>query len=76
VGGTVPKLPWCERELLIETSTIKEQLQRINRNGYLTINSQPRVNGIPSDDPAHGWGKPNGFVYQKAYVEGKYVGRV
>jgi methylenetetrahydrofolate reductase (NADPH) len=40
VGGAVPKLPWCERELLIETSTIKNQLQAINRAGFLTINSQ------------------------------------
>eukprot|EP00935_MAST-01C_sp_MAST-1C-sp1_P001016 g1016.t1 len=67
---SVPMLPWCPSRLLLETSAIKSQLVELNRAGFLTINSQPRVNGCPSDDPVHGWGKPNGFVYQKAYVEG------
>lgn len=29
------------------------------------INSQPRVDGASSDDPALGWGPMNGYVYQK-----------
>ena len=37
--------------------------------GFLTINSQPRVNGVPSADPHVGWGGTDGYVFQKAYVE-------
>ena len=37
--------------------------------GLLTINSQPAVNGAPSDDEVYGWGGAGGYVYQKAYVE-------
>ena len=36
---------------------------------FLTINSQPAVNGIRSDDKTFGWGPSNGYVYQKAYME-------
>lgn len=35
----------------------------------MTINSQPSVNGAPSSDPVIGWGSPDGYVYQKAYLE-------
>ena len=68
--GEIKRLPWSESdELKRETSIISEQLEWLNRSGLLTINSQPRVNGVPSTDPALGWGSKGGFVYQKAYVE-------
>lgn len=41
----------------------------INRAGFMTINSQPAVNGCRSDDSVYGWGGAGGYVYQKAYVE-------
>lgn len=41
----------------------------MNLHGFLTINSQPRVNGAPSTDPIFGWGGRDGYVFQKAYVE-------
>jgi len=44
---------------------IAEKLAQINDLGFLTINSQPAVNGVPSDDSIFGWGPSNGFVYQK-----------
>jgi methylenetetrahydrofolate reductase (NADPH) len=68
VEGTKPRLPWCAR-LDEETVGLQAELARLSRNGLLTINSQPRVNGAPSTDPVYGWGGPGGFVYQKAYVE-------
>ena len=52
-----------------ETNVIAKQLARINRLGFLTINSQPAVNGVRSDDKTFGWGPSNGYVYQKAYLE-------
>ena len=55
--------------LALETATITARLAAINRAGFLTINSQPRANGVPSDDPTFGWGGPGGYVYQKGYVE-------
>lgn len=37
----------------------------MNRRGVLTINSQPAINGRPSNDPIVGWGDSGGYVYQK-----------
>ncbi|KAL7674371.1 hypothetical protein ACOME3_000652 [Neoechinorhynchus agilis] len=66
----VEVFPWSdERHIAPETSLIADELIRINRMGILTINSQPNVNGLASNDPVHGWGPPDGYVYQKAYLE-------
>lgn len=62
-------LPWSEAPLTSEADSIKEDLIWLNRRGLLTINSQPAVNGAKSSHPVHGWGPPNGYVYQKAYLE-------
>ena len=51
------------------TSMLLEPLKVLNGHGFLTINSQPQVNGAPSTDAVVGWGGSNGFVYQKAYLE-------
>eukprot|EP00462_Mataza_sp_D1_P013659 CAMPEP_0175152618 /NCGR_PEP_ID=MMETSP0087-20121206/19218_1 /TAXON_ID=136419 /ORGANISM="Unknown Unknown, Strain D1" /LENGTH=553 /DNA_ID=CAMNT_0016439079 /DNA_START=223 /DNA_END=1884 /DNA_ORIENTATION=+ len=69
IDGNVPRLPWCEASIQLETLPIKDCLRRMNQFGLLTINSQPKVNGAPSSDPAVGWGGPGGYVYQKAYLE-------
>ena len=37
--------------------------------GIFPINSQPSLNGVSSNNQQFGWGKKNGFVYQKAYLE-------
>ena len=60
-------IPWCDY-VASETKSINENLLYLNKNGYLTINSQPRINGMSSDSK-HGWGGPNGFLYQKEYIE-------
>ena len=52
-----------------ETEAIADQLRKVNRDGILTINSQPSANGVPSDDEVFGWGQAGGYVYQKAYLE-------
>lgn len=69
IEGKIPIIPWCESALQAETSAISNPLSRINRSGFLTINSQPAVNGERSDHPVYGWGGPAGRVYQKAYIE-------
>jgi len=48
---------------------IKDQLLHLNTNGFLTINSQPRINGASSTDEKVGWGPKGGYIYQKAYIE-------
>ncbi len=48
---------------------LKDKLCEFNKKGILSINSQPRVNGDPSSNPITGWGSPDGYVYQKAYLE-------
>lgn len=56
-------LPWSESlGVMTETHQIQKQLLQLNRKGYLTINSQPRINGAPSSDPHVGWGGPQGSV--------------
>mmetsp|Transcript_7998 Transcript_7998/g.49408 ORF Transcript_7998/g.49408 Transcript_7998/m.49408 type:complete len:560 (-) Transcript_7998:194-1873(-) len=69
--GEISYLPWVESEggLQSESKILIDQLVTLNTSGFLTINSQPRVNGAPSSDPKFGWGQPNGYVYQKQYVE-------
>jgi methylenetetrahydrofolate reductase (NADPH) len=67
--GQLKALPWSNQAASSETSAIALQLAKMNELGFLTINSQPAVNGIRSDDPQFGWGPSNGYVYQKAYLE-------
>lgn len=67
--GQLLSLPWSDQAPAKETSVISEELAKINEAGYLTINSQPPVDGVSSDHPIHGWGPRNGYVYQKAYLE-------
>ncbi|GAB2265508.1 Methylenetetrahydrofolate reductase 1 [Dionaea muscipula] len=68
--GKLRSNPWSELDgLQPETKIINEKLAGINLKGFLTINSQPTVNGERSDSPTVGWGGPGGYVYQKAYLE-------
>lgn len=70
INGKIKKLPWCEEsELQFEINIIKDLLVKLNSRGLLTINSQPSVNGKPSNDLYFGWGPSDGYVYQKMYVE-------
>ncbi|PVH93392.1 methylenetetrahydrofolate reduct [Periconia macrospinosa] len=69
IEGTLPALPWSEQGLSPETSTIATHLLALNDKGWWTVASQPAVNGVPSTDPVFGWGPPNGFVFQKPFVE-------
>lgn len=68
-GKAVRHFPWTDEDVSLETNLIQNELVEYNRKGILTINSQPSVNGKPSTDPIVGWGVPNGYVYQKAYLE-------
>ncbi|KAI9761069.1 MAG: orotate phosphoribosyltransferase [Chaenotheca gracillima] len=67
--GAVNSLPWSESPITPEADSIKPDLLDLNGRGFLTINSQPAVNGVKSSHPVHGWGPRNGYVYQKAYLE-------
>ncbi|KAJ3224928.1 hypothetical protein HK099_007648 [Clydaea vesicula] len=69
ITGDVKFLPWSDSPLALESNTIRDKLEAINSAGFLTINSQPAVDGVPSSDSVFGWGPKNGFVYQKAYLE-------
>jgi hypothetical protein len=67
--GQLSALPWSDQAPARETTVIAKQLSQINEMGFLTINSQPAVDGAKSEDKAFGWGPANGYVYQKAYLE-------
>ncbi len=67
--GKIKKYPFSEGSLQLETKVIIDPLVKMNTNYIFTINSQPKVNGVPSSDDKFGWGPKQGFVYQKAYYE-------
>ena len=67
--GELSAIPWSEEEFNPETATIRDQLLGLNSKGWWTVASQPSVNGLRSTDSTYGWGPPNGFVFQKAFVE-------
>ncbi|KAG0633503.1 methylenetetrahydrofolate reductase-domain-containing protein [Tuber brumale] len=67
--GNLPSLPWSEGYINSEADTIRDELLKLNGRGFLTINSQPAVNGVKSTHPVYGWGPKNGYVYQKSYLE-------
>ncbi|KAJ3312573.1 hypothetical protein HDV04_002890 [Boothiomyces sp. JEL0838] len=69
INGNISCLPWSDSPLQLESDVLKERLLTLNKSGYLTINSQPAVDGALSSDKVYGWGPKNGFVYQKAYLE-------
>lgn len=61
-------LPWNDEPLAPETNLMKEELEKVNRRGVLTINSQPNINGKTSTDPIVGWGPAGGYVFQKVLI--------
>jgi len=65
----VKLLPWNDLPLAKETQVIQGELAEVNRQGVLTTNSQPPINGLPSTDPVFGWGQPGGYIYQKVLIE-------
>jgi len=67
--GEISRLPWNDTALAPESEAISDSLKKMNSTGFLTINSQPSVNGAASDHPVYGWGGPKGYVFQKAYLE-------
>ena len=67
LNGEIKYLPWCDN-IILETFNIKDELIQINKLGYYTINSQPKINGMKSESP-QGWGGKGGYLYQKAYLE-------
>ncbi|GAD93862.1 methylenetetrahydrofolate reductase 2 [Paecilomyces variotii No. 5] len=69
IEGSLDRLPWSEAPITAEADAIKSDLIDLNKRGFLTINSQPAVNGAKSSHPVYGWGPKNGYVYQKAYLE-------
>jgi len=69
LNGKIEQLPWIDFPIQPETNTILRELVDVNQEGFWTINSQPRVNGVQSTDPSVGWGGPGGMLYQKAYLE-------
>lgn len=68
-GVQVTKTIFSEDKLDAETELIAKQLERINQEGIITVNSQPSVNCAPSTDSKVGWGPAGGYVFQKAYLE-------
>jgi methylenetetrahydrofolate reductase (NADPH) len=69
IKGDIKRLPWCEEPLALESDELKENLIKLNKKGFLTINSQPAVNAASSDDKTFGWGPAGGYVFQKSYIE-------
>lgn len=71
ITGELKSLPWSESPAADEVSIIGQELAKLNNgsNEWFTINSQPAVVGVKSEDTVLGWGPVGGYVFQKAYVE-------
>jgi methylenetetrahydrofolate reductase (NADPH) len=69
IKGDLEAIPWSEEGLRPESGAIQKHLLDLNQKGWWTVASQPAVNGLKSSDDTFGWGPPNGFVFQKAFVE-------
>jgi methylenetetrahydrofolate reductase (NADPH) len=69
VAGELTAIPWSEEDVNDETSTIKDQLLKLNSKGWWSVASQPAVDGVPSTHPVFGWGPKHGYVFQKPFVE-------
>ncbi|OBA27747.1 methylenetetrahydrofolate reduct [Hanseniaspora valbyensis NRRL Y-1626] len=67
--GDLRSLPWCDTPVALEAKQLLRLLISINQGGILTVNSQPKANGVPSSDQVLGWGPSMGYVYQKQYIE-------
>jgi methylenetetrahydrofolate reductase (NADPH) len=46
--------------LVCVVAVLQDKLSALNAAGYLTINSQPPLNGVSSTDAEFGWGGPGG----------------
>ncbi|CCC69895.1 hypothetical protein NCAS_0D03140 [Naumovozyma castellii] len=69
LNGRVQCLPWSDTPIDHEVDSMIKNLVQLNNKLIITINSQPQINGIRSNDPIHGWGPKDGYVYQKQYLE-------
>ena len=69
INGEIKCIPWCFNNLHDETKVLLDKLKLVIKLGIFPINSQPSLNGVSSNNQQFGWGKKNGFVYQKAYLE-------
>lgn len=69
INGGLKSLPWCDGAIGKDTEVISNSLIQINKKGFFTLNSQPSLNAIKSNDKIYGWGPKNGYVYQKQYLE-------
>lgn len=67
--GKLVCLPWSDTPLNHEVDNMLQPLLDLNNKLIFTVNSQPQINGIRSDDKIHGWGPKDGYVYQKQYLE-------
>lgn len=67
--GDLKSLPWSDGPIGEDTNLIIDNLIDLNKKGFFTMNSQPALNAIRSNNPVHGWGPKSGYVYQKQYLE-------
>jgi methylenetetrahydrofolate reductase (NADPH) len=63
ITGKIKKMPFSNDPMTAEAAFIEETLIACCKNKLLTINSQPRVNGVRSNDKIFGWGPDKGFIY-------------
>lgn len=69
LNGVNKSLPWCDGPIGEDTEVLKSDLIQMNQKGIFTLNSQPALSAVRSNDKVYGWGPKNGFVYQKQYLE-------
>ncbi|KAK6462215.1 methylenetetrahydrofolate reductase-domain-containing protein [Scheffersomyces coipomensis] len=67
--GDLKSLPWSDGPIGEDTAVLVEGLINLNNKGFFSMNSQPALNAVKSNEKVFGWGPKNGYVYQKQYLE-------
>lgn len=69
LNNQIQALPWSDGPIGSDTAVLKDALISLNKKGFFTLNSQPALSAVRSNDKTYGWGPKNGFIYQKQYLE-------
>lgn len=69
LNNQIQALPWSDGPIGSDTAVLKDALISLNKKGFFTLNSQPALSAVRSNDKMYGWGPKNGFIYQKQYLE-------
>eukprot|EP00708_Paratrimastix_pyriformis_P002600 GAFH01001351.1.p2 GENE.GAFH01001351.1~~GAFH01001351.1.p2 ORF type:complete len:529 (-),score=246.99 GAFH01001351.1:15-1601(-) len=67
--GKIHRLPWSEDPVPRTLASCRADLADLAKHGVWAVHAQNGLVQVPSTDPIHGWGGPDGLVSQLAGLE-------